>query len=221
MRERDIRSALLSDLNAKFPTDTRIIQEMGLCRASARIDVAVINGSLHGYEIKSEQDTLERLPFQKAIYNRVMDFVNVVAGGRHLAKLRRKIPGWWGIFEAVPADEGAMIHEIRPGSRNPSVDANAVAQLLWREEALSLLEAFGLAAGVRSKSRRVLADRLADSVPLDVLSDAIRSILKVRENWRSEPSRISDDDSSLPPPTSSDSPEALRPSNPQYTHLPN
>jgi hypothetical protein len=30
---------------------TRVVQELGICRASVRAGVAVVNGSLKGYEI--------------------------------------------------------------------------------------------------------------------------------------------------------------------------
>ena len=62
-KDLDIRSALhakrLRRLKAK--PDTLVIDELGLAHASSRIDVAVINGCIHGYEIKSAKDTLDRL----------------------------------------------------------------------------------------------------------------------------------------------------------------
>ena len=64
MRDRDVRQALLAhlaELHAGDP-DTRIVEEMGVWCGTARIDVAVVNGELCGFELKSERDTLERLP---------------------------------------------------------------------------------------------------------------------------------------------------------------
>lgn len=62
----EIRSALhrkkLRQLHER--ADTLVIDELGLAHAKARVDVAVINGCLHGYEIKSAQDTLDRLAGQ-------------------------------------------------------------------------------------------------------------------------------------------------------------
>ena len=48
--------------------DVLIIDELGLAHAQSRIDLAVFNGHLHGYEIKSAGDTLERLPRQLSFY---------------------------------------------------------------------------------------------------------------------------------------------------------
>ena len=42
--------------------DTLILDELGVRHGTARIDIVVINGVMHGYEIKSDRDTLNRLP---------------------------------------------------------------------------------------------------------------------------------------------------------------
>jgi len=58
MREIDIRRALLADVRQRHrdEPDTLIREELGVCQGIARVDLAVVNGSVHGYEIKSEQD---------------------------------------------------------------------------------------------------------------------------------------------------------------------
>jgi hypothetical protein len=54
-----IREALKRHLNHLHAGDAklRIIEELGVEHGAARIDIAVINGVLHGYEIKSDRDT--------------------------------------------------------------------------------------------------------------------------------------------------------------------
>lgn len=59
-------------------------------------------------------------------------------------------------------------------------------QLLWREEALSILEELGNDPGVRSKPRKYLWHRLISSVPPDALRERVRSALKARVGWRSD-----------------------------------
>jgi hypothetical protein len=57
--DREIRAALhrkkFGALHGR--TDTVIVDELGLAHAKARIDIAVINGFVHGFEIKSATDT--------------------------------------------------------------------------------------------------------------------------------------------------------------------
>src|SRR5437870_5424523 len=102
MRDADVRRALLDDLRAKYDgdPDTRIIPELGLCQGDVRIDVAVVNGSLNGYEIKSDADTLDRLPAQQEAYSKILDTVMAVAGGRHLEAVAAMVPDWWELCEA-------------------------------------------------------------------------------------------------------------------------
>ena len=157
MRDVDIRRKLQVDERLHFDDpNTRIIQELGLCQGIARVDIAVVNGSIHGYEIKSERDTLARLPGQIEIYKRALDFVTVVTEPAHVVKVRDAIPSWWGIWTAVYDKQGELrLDTLRKHRPNPAVVPFALAQLLWREEALDVLEEWGLATGLRSKPREV------------------------------------------------------------------
>lgn len=98
-RDIDIRQKLHKELSSQYKnrTDTIVVDELNLCQGDARIDIAVVNGKIHGYEIKSESDTLERLPNQISIYNQVMDTVTIVTAEKHLEKVKQLIPAWWGI----------------------------------------------------------------------------------------------------------------------------
>ncbi len=185
MRDADIRNVLVPDLKLQYDnSDTLIIQELGLCQGSVRVDVAVVNGSIHGYEIKSERDTLSRLESQQEIYNKVLDFVTIVADTRHLQKIEQTVPCWWGIDKVTEKNGIPSTCTIRPGSRNPKVDPLSLVQLLWRDEALELLRKYNLHKGITSKPRRVLWDRLANNLSLSLLSTEIREVIKKRENWR-------------------------------------
>lgn len=56
MRDIDVRNALRRKVLKKHEgeADTRVLDELGLRHGVARIDIAVVNGWLHGFEIKSE-----------------------------------------------------------------------------------------------------------------------------------------------------------------------
>jgi len=60
----------------------------------------VINGELHGFELKSERDTLARLEDQAELYSQVFDRMTLIIAKRHLEKAVPKIPRWWGIIAA-------------------------------------------------------------------------------------------------------------------------
>jgi hypothetical protein len=65
-RDRDIRPALVSRLQAVHAEDprTHIIDELPICQMRARADLAVVNGEITGFEIKSDVDRLTRLATQ-------------------------------------------------------------------------------------------------------------------------------------------------------------
>ena len=60
LRDKDIRIALIEEINnLNIGNNYRIVEELSVCDGEARVDVALINGKLCGYEIKSDRDTLE------------------------------------------------------------------------------------------------------------------------------------------------------------------
>jgi len=186
MRDIDIRRTLRTDerLHPGEP-DTRIVEELGLCQGVARVDVAVVNGTIHGYEIKSDRDTLARLPAQAEVYSRVLDYVTIVTAPAHADNVRKVVPEWWGIW-AVAEDEGGIrLNALRSSVQNPEVNPFALAQLLWRDEALRALIKRGLAQGVRSKSRKEIWQRLASELTIEELGKTVRECLKNRAvGWR-------------------------------------
>lgn len=185
MRDKDVRAAVrarLSTIYANDP-DTRIVEEMGIWSGTVRIDVAVINGELAGYELKSDRDTLLRLPYQADLYSRVFDRVTLVAGSRHIEKAASKVPDWWGLLEATEKEGVVDLLERRSASPNPGIDPYLVAQLLWKQEAISVLEAFGLARGWRSKSVKAIHLRLAEVIPFLELACQVRATLRARTEW--------------------------------------
>ncbi len=187
MRDADVRSALRATVLARHLRDpsTLVVDELGLDQGAVRVDIAVVNGRLHGYEIKSDADTLDRLPTQAAAYSRVFDRVTLVAGLRHLDKAAALVPPWWGLRAAeANAGGGVRFRCVRPELANPDVDLAAVAALLWREEALALLVAEGRARGLASKPRRDLCAALVATLPAAQLRRSVRDALKTRTTWR-------------------------------------
>lgn len=191
-----IRKALKQNLVATFRTDpdTLILEELGLRHGATRVDIVVVNGCLHGFELKSDRDSLQRLPRQVRMYSEILDYVTLVVGQRHAVKAEPAVPQWWGIQVAEhDRDSKVLLLDVRRPLENPSPDKLAIAKLLWRDEALAFLEELGAADGVRSRPRRTIYGRLAEVVPLDGLRARVRHLLKSRTDWRSgERQRSSD-----------------------------
>lgn len=184
-----IRAALKDVLERKHRGDqgTRIIEELGIIHGTARIDFAVVNGVIHGFELKSDKDTLYRLPDQMRVYNAVLDQATLVVGKNHLHEAIKVVPDWWGIIIAqmTLTDGTVSFCEIRAAGDNPDSTSVAVASLLWREEALHILEERGAANGVRSKNRQAVYARLAEVLDGATLRAKVRNRLRARSSWRS------------------------------------
>jgi hypothetical protein len=184
-----IREALKRHLNYLHAGDakSRIIEELGVEHGAARIDIAVINGVLHGYEIKSDRDTLLRLPEQMDIYNAVFDQITLVVGKSHLHDAINFVPDWWGIMIAkIDVNHSVIFNEIRTSKSNGGQNSLSVAKLLWRNEALELLESAGHAKGLRSKPRNVIYEKLSAVFEQEALEEKVRDVLCFREAWRSD-----------------------------------
>lgn len=196
MRDPDIRQALdreLTLLHCMNP-HTVIRHELGLCAGTRRIDVAVVNGSLDGWEIKSDVDTLARLAGQAAVYAQVLDHVTVVTTARHASKATSMLPTWWGVVTASVTDGDVVLQQTRPPEQNHGQRAMSLAQLLWREEALDELKQRDLGRGLSKAARHHIWLRLADALPLEDLKAVVRDRLRARPEWPGGRPRLPDDD---------------------------
>lgn len=192
-----IRSALKQYLSDCYDTssDTVILDELGLLHGTVRADLVVIGDLLHGYELKSDCDTLERLPEQSRIYSSVFDKVTLVVGYRHAFEAMKFIPNWWGvkIAEKQFNDEIAFL-DLREAENNPSIDPLSVVKLLWKEEALSLLSEISSVDILRSQSRLSIYSALIEKIDVDLVRVKVREKIRSRKGWRFDELQIQDGD---------------------------
>lgn len=169
----------------------RLIEELGIHNGDGRVDIATINGIMHGYEIKSDNDTLLRLPKQAEIFNSVFDKITLVVGKKHLFNSIKIIPDWWGIMLVKTNKEGkAVFIQIREASNNMNLDSMSLARLLWKGEALRILEKKGDAKGYYSKPKNSIYCKLLSSIDQKTLKKQVLDTIYFRTDWRSEPQRL-------------------------------
>ncbi len=182
-----IRQELKKTIEKRYKdAPVRIIEEFGLDDHATRIDIAVVNGILHGYEIKSDLDTLGRLPKQMSSYNSIFDQITLVVGTQHLYDAFNIVPDHWGIMVAKIDGKGSVyFNHIRTASENTSQEKLPIARLLWRDEAIHLLEDIGCARGYKSKSKDLIHSRISDLLDLNTLKERVReTLLLSRTDWR-------------------------------------
>jgi hypothetical protein len=168
--------------------DVLIIDELGLAHAQSRIDLAVFNGHLHGYEIKSAADTLDRLPRQLAIYRCALQKLTLVVASRHLEAAEAIVPDWCGLTEIIDGPRGGMTFTSRRRAHvNPDLDPFMLAHLLWHPEAQDLLRARGASKAEVNVPRKRLYRMLADEIPVRELAPAVKAAMASRTGWRDRP----------------------------------
>ena len=182
LRDSDIRKVLRSRLSIQHAreVDSVVIEELGLCRGQVRVDVSVVNGLLHGYEIKSDRDSLRRLGTQIGLYGKVFDRATLVVGQCHLSCARKMLPEWWGIMHVHRSGNGIQFKTVRRPRNNPKRDPRALVELLGLDDAIAFLEQRDAARGVRGKPRWMVWDRICSTFGVEEIASAVRDQLKAR-----------------------------------------
>lgn len=104
-----IRKYLKEYLAKAHKDDKRVrtVDELGINHGDVRADIAVVNGVFHGYEIKSDLDTLNRLPRQAEAYSEV--FVKVRKKGNEVIDCVVSALSPW-LFRTLLLPDGADEH---------------------------------------------------------------------------------------------------------------
>lgn len=184
LKDADIRLTLLDELkriNAQH--DYRIIEEMAVCDGEARVDVAVANGRLCGYEIKSDADTLDRLAIQQKCYDKTFDTISIVVGEKFKNKIEEYVPAYWGIYVVSECANGCKIKRKRMAKVNKNIEIAALLELLWKDEIVFLLKKEGV-KGISGKNRRILRKIAIENISAAEIRNYTRETLKHRQNWR-------------------------------------
>ena len=168
--------------------DTVIINELDVCAGVSRADIAVVKGKIHGYEIKSKQDNLERLPSQIESYNLVFNTMTIVTYESHLKKVKEIVPKWWGIKCVYEENSEIMLKNIRKPKENSNINIQNIAMLLWKDEMIDLiLNHSKITKGYKSKTRYDLSQLIKQNIDSSTVQEYVRTVLKTRTNWKAVP----------------------------------
>ncbi|SNC76591.1 hypothetical protein SAMN06265337_3463 [Hymenobacter gelipurpurascens] len=171
MNDPEIRALL-------YPLFTEGVFVDELPTGTTRADVVHITPDfMHGYEVKGDGDTLQRVANQLRCYGEVYDFVTFVVTEKHLPKLLPLLPEWVGVLVAV----GPELRTHRAAAYNATVAHAPLAGLLLLEEVKQYLLALGL-SGVSTLRKREVMNllRTTQRVPLSGLACHVRERLIAR-----------------------------------------
>ncbi|MBQ9684220.1 sce7726 family protein [Candidatus Saccharibacteria bacterium] len=187
LKDKDVRKELtdllVDELEKQKELDghpMRIIQEFTINSGNARIDVATINGLLSGYEIKSDADTLERLPSQIREYNKIFETITLVVGEKLLYNAIDIIPDWWGIILFKESKSGQLrLYKIRNAQYNHNQSIYHVLNLLHRDEILHFLneQPRRSAFSYSKMNKRELCNIAAKNIPKANITSSIKNYI--------------------------------------------
>lgn len=177
-----IRAKLVSVLRDFYP-DARLVQEWPVC--AARVDVAVIHTHrLDAFEIKGETDSAARLSNQIVQYSRVFTTCTLVVHARHVLKMQKLVPFWWGIWsEHGHANPARSFECVQSPQLNPGFNGMRLALVLWHRELRALMQRKCLDWRA-CRSSWAMADCLARRVPPAKLTELVCEMLAKRTEWK-------------------------------------
>ncbi|MBO9555578.1 hypothetical protein [Cellulomonas sp.] len=140
----EIRAALVAHIEPDG-TQRRVRHEVlvgGLGAVEVRIDVLAVTGAdpgtgagglLEAFEIKSDADSVARLPRQITGYEQVAQRCWLAVGSRHHAKATALLPAHWGVL----VHDSAGLRLDRPADPNPHVSPRLAMNLVVGRPALN------------------------------------------------------------------------------------
>lgn len=147
---------------------------------SSKADLVILNGKATVYEIKSERDSLARLPSQIADYQRAFANVNVIASESHID----------GVLATVPEDVGVMclskryqVSTVRKSIDRPErICPLTVFDSLRAVEATAILRSLSVAVPAIPNTQRhaVFRTLFADLDPATLHLEMVRTLRRTR-----------------------------------------
>jgi hypothetical protein len=189
IHDRIVRNAFHKSVlkGAHESNDTLVVDELGLRNGESRADIAVLNGKLIGYEIKTDKDKLHRLPDQIQAYNEVFDSSFIVTSTKHLAKAKAIIPTWWGIYliEDYPSEISFKL--VRKAKANKERTSMGIVKLLWKTEVWQIIDNVSELVPKRNSNKLQLYEELVSAFTTEQLCQLTLFYLKNRQGWRKGP----------------------------------
>lgn len=182
----EIREKLIANIKSRNRHHYRIIEELCICDGEVRADVVLANGSLQGFEIKSDLDSFTRLAKQIESYDKTFEKNTLIVGEKHLDKALLVVPDHWGIYLASKYRNGSVkIKIVRRPKKNPYLRAEDLSSLLWNTE-IKLLLKKNKVGGYSKKNRPQLIELMNQSIRFSELRDYTLNTLKTRLGWRED-----------------------------------
>jgi hypothetical protein len=90
------------------------------------------------------------------------------------------LPHWWGLVSAEVSADGVRLHRVRAAARNPNRRIEALARLLWRDDAIAMLRRKNAHRDLARGPRYLMWERICELYSLEQVASEVRKLLKAR-----------------------------------------
>ncbi|MBB5191192.1 hypothetical protein HNQ50_001915 [Silvimonas terrae] len=157
LNEAHIKCAVIERLiESGALNDAVLINEMVVANWSRRVDLAVANGKLHAFEIKSDVDTLRRLDGQLATYLQTFDKVTVVTTEKHATQIASMIPNNVELWVASASNQKISLKVVKRGRTDKVSGHDALCSHLTKAEIFTLLKKNGISSKLYQKKESLI-----------------------------------------------------------------
>ncbi|HEJ4043556.1 sce7726 family protein [Pseudomonas aeruginosa] len=156
--------------------DAVLVTELTVDNWAHRTDIVLANGRLWGFELKSERDTLTRLPAQIESFSKHFEKFVLVVDEKFEAQAELLIRSVSGAGLWISREKGKLTEKIRPRAA-PLAKKNSIS-LMTVSELRKLLSECGH-HGLKGKRRSELVD-IAENLSPKTLADGAREAIKAR-----------------------------------------
>lgn len=178
MLDKEMREPLF-DFLEEFYGKIRIFEEKNAGGSRADV-IGVIDGSLIGFEIKSDSDFYTRLKTQTRDYDKFCDINFLVIGKSHERNADKYIPPYWGIICIYKENEEIKTEMLQIPGRNPLVSMKKQIEFLWRPE-LYQIQKWNQMPEYKQKSKQFVREKILEKVPEEVLKRQMTDLLFERD----------------------------------------
>lgn len=178
LNDKEIRD-ILFDYYEFMGKRLRFFEELNIGKSRADA-ILIFNDRLTGFEIKSDVDSLERLPGQIKNYEKYCNENYLVVGTFFLDKVKELLPPSWGIYSCMQQESGCELVLVRVAQENKKVKLRNQLSLLWRKELIDIVKRHKL-GGVTKRNRKKLAELIIDKLDTPVIMHEMCEELMERE----------------------------------------
>jgi hypothetical protein len=179
INEQTLRDHIRAELTKQArDVGARLFEELQIERGAARVDLAVVGSELEAFEIKSDLDNFARMHNQIHAYNRVFDKITLVTGALHSPAVANVVPSWWGIIHVERMEDGQLVsHVLRAPLAHDRQEPLSLAMMLWRDEAVDILQTLIGQAVSQRATRPQLHQQLVTALSLTALRSVVAAAL--------------------------------------------